>query len=75
MNPGGDFGKRELSPALRNRFTEIYVPAIDLREDLVSLILFLIIYYEFCLHCSLYIFDKEVSLILKKINYSYDSSV
>ncbi|KAH9410867.1 AAA domain-containing protein [Ordospora pajunii] len=24
MNPGGDFGKRELSPALRNRFTEIY---------------------------------------------------
>lgn len=25
MNPGGDFGKRELSPALRNRFTEIWV--------------------------------------------------
>lgn len=25
MNPGGDFGKKELSPALRNRFTEIYV--------------------------------------------------
>ncbi|KMV65714.1 AAA ATPase [Encephalitozoon cuniculi EcunIII-L] len=24
MNPGGDFGKRELSPALRNRFTEMY---------------------------------------------------
>lgn len=24
MNPGGDHGKRELSPALRNRFTEIY---------------------------------------------------
>ncbi|KAG5860613.1 AAA ATPase [Encephalitozoon hellem] len=24
MNPGGDFGKRELSPALKNRFTEIY---------------------------------------------------
>lgn len=24
MNPGGDFGKKELSPALRNRFTEIY---------------------------------------------------
>jgi hypothetical protein len=23
MNPGGDFGKRELSPALRNRFTEV----------------------------------------------------
>ena len=27
MNPGGDFGKRELSPALRSRFTEIWVPA------------------------------------------------
>ena len=27
MNPGGDFGKRELSPALRNRFTEIWVPS------------------------------------------------
>ncbi|KAM0675311.1 AAA ATPase midasin [Gurleya vavrai] len=24
MNPGNDFGKKELSPALRNRFTEIY---------------------------------------------------
>ena len=29
MNPGGDFGKKELSPALRNRFTEIWVPPID----------------------------------------------
>ncbi|OAV86600.1 hypothetical protein PTTG_29815 [Puccinia triticina 1-1 BBBD Race 1] len=28
MNPGGDFGKRELSPALRNRFTEIWVPLV-----------------------------------------------
>ncbi|KAK3283483.1 hypothetical protein CYMTET_8818 [Cymbomonas tetramitiformis] len=27
MNPGGDFGKKELSPALRNRFTEIWVAA------------------------------------------------
>lgn len=25
MNPGGDFGKRELSPALRSRFTEVSV--------------------------------------------------
>lgn len=29
MNPGGDYGKRELSPALSNRFTSIWVPAID----------------------------------------------
>ena len=37
MNPGGDFGKRELSPALRSRFTEIWVPAVkDLNDiDLV----------------------------------------
>ncbi|KAG5506394.1 hypothetical protein JKF63_05897 [Porcisia hertigi] len=33
MNPGGDFGKKELSPALRNRFTEIYVrPTTDVEE-------------------------------------------
>lgn len=34
MNPGGDFGKRELSPALRSRFTEIWVPQITERDDL-----------------------------------------
>lgn len=35
MNPGGDYGKRELSPALRNRFTEIWVPhATDCDEIL-----------------------------------------
>lgn len=34
MNPGGDFGKRELSPALRSRFTEIWVPSLEEREDL-----------------------------------------
>ncbi|CAL1290109.1 unnamed protein product [Larinioides sclopetarius] len=27
MNPGGDYGKKELSPALRNRFTEIWCPS------------------------------------------------
>jgi MoxR-like ATPase len=32
MNPGGDFGKRELSPALRSRFTEIWVPDISLDD-------------------------------------------
>ena len=34
MNPGGDYGKKELSPALRNRFTEIWVPAPRSAEDL-----------------------------------------
>ncbi len=34
MNPGGDYGKRELSPALANRFTSIWVPAIDDIDEL-----------------------------------------
>ena len=38
MNPGGDFGKKELSPALRNRFTEIWVPQIDDRQDRMLII-------------------------------------
>lgn len=38
MNPGGDFGKKELSPALRNRFTEIWVPPLDDRSDLLQII-------------------------------------
>lgn len=38
MNPGGDYGKKELSPALRNRFTEIWVPALDAREDLKQIV-------------------------------------
>ena len=36
MNPGGDFGKKELSPALRNRFTEVWVPAISARRELLA---------------------------------------
>lgn len=34
MNPGGDFGKKELSPALRNRFTELWCSAMYSDEDL-----------------------------------------
>lgn len=37
MNPGGDFGKKELSPALRNRFTEIWCTAIYSDEDLTKI--------------------------------------
>lgn len=37
MNPGGDFGKKELSPALRNRFTEIWCTAINSDEDLLRI--------------------------------------
>lgn len=40
MNPGGDFGKRELSPALRSRFTEIWVPefTLDDQDDVILLL-------------------------------------
>ncbi|KAI9498450.1 P-loop containing nucleoside triphosphate hydrolase protein [Zychaea mexicana] len=38
MNPGGDYGKKELSPALRNRFTEIWVPSVIDRDDLTMII-------------------------------------
>lgn len=38
MNPGGDFGKRELSPALRNRFTEIWINAPHDAEEIRALV-------------------------------------
>ncbi|XP_011501204.1 PREDICTED: midasin-like [Ceratosolen solmsi marchali] len=38
MNPGGDYGKKELSPALRNRFTEIWCDGCTERKDLQSII-------------------------------------
>uniref|UniRef100_A0A0E0QZY5 Midasin n=1 Tax=Oryza rufipogon TaxID=4529 RepID=A0A0E0QZY5_ORYRU len=37
MNPGGDYGKKELSPALRNRFTEVWVPAVTNVDELKSI--------------------------------------
>ncbi|ETN67266.1 midasin [Anopheles darlingi] len=37
MNPGGDFGKKELSPALRNRLTEIWCRATDAEDDLTRI--------------------------------------
>ncbi|KAA8540262.1 hypothetical protein F0562_024175 [Nyssa sinensis] len=39
MNPGGDYGKKELSPALRNRFTEIWVPPVSDLNELRSIAL------------------------------------
>lgn len=38
MNPGGDYGKKELSPALRNRFTEIWVPSMEDFNDVNMII-------------------------------------
>lgn len=38
MNPGGDYGKKELSPALSNRFTQIWVPALHDEGELASIL-------------------------------------
>lgn len=38
MNPGGDYGKRELSPALRNRFTEIWVSPSSNPHDILQIV-------------------------------------
>ena len=38
MNPGGDYGKKELSPALRNRFSEVWCPAVGREEDLRAIV-------------------------------------
>ncbi|KAL7627174.1 AAA ATPase midasin [Parahypoxylon ruwenzoriense] len=38
MNPGGDFGKKELSLALRNRFTEIWVSPLSENEDVLQIV-------------------------------------
>lgn len=38
MNPGGDYGKRELSPALFNRFTSIWVPSTSSPEEMEAIL-------------------------------------
>ncbi|XP_053396218.1 midasin-like isoform X2 [Mercenaria mercenaria] len=52
MNPGGDFGKKELSPALRNRFTEIWCPPSNHRQDLIDII-------EHNLHSGIHLCNQE----------------
>ena len=36
MNPGGDYAKKELSSALRNRFTEIWCPSVSFLSEAQS---------------------------------------
>ena len=38
MNPGGDYGKKELSPALKNRFSELWCPSLASSEDLLAIV-------------------------------------
>lgn len=46
MNPGGDYGKKELSPALRNRFTEIWVPPVRDVDELKNIALQRFVFWE-----------------------------
>ena len=38
MNPAGDYGKRELSAALRNRLTEIWMPPLTHEGDILPVV-------------------------------------
>ena len=38
MNPGGDYGKKELSPALRNRLTEIWCPISREKHEITDIV-------------------------------------
>lgn len=38
MNPGGDFGKKELSPALMNRFTVIWAPSVRDEREMAAIL-------------------------------------
>lgn len=38
MNPGGDYGKRELSPALANRFTTVWAPPPRAEAELAAMV-------------------------------------
>jgi midasin len=38
MNPGSDVGKKELPDNIRLKFTEIFVPDIELKSDLLHLV-------------------------------------
>eukprot|EP00347_Sterkiella_histriomuscorum_P024492 403330924 len=66
MNPSGDFGKKELSPALRNRMTEIWVESYFLQEELMTL--YKSIKTEYFIHSGmsesidLYLIIKETAL-------------
>ena len=77
MNPSGDFGKRELPPAIRSRFTEIFVESPDndkeSLEHIVATYLFQsspryvnrflspLISYTICLESDGYSIRNEVS--------------
>jgi midasin len=67
MNPGGDYGKRELSPALRNRFTEIWVPSLSDHEDVFQIV-------ESKLNDSLKLFSTAMVQFAEWFGQNYRSS-
>ncbi|RYE98453.1 MAG: hypothetical protein EOO41_02350, partial [Methanobacteriota archaeon] len=44
MNPATDVGKRDLPPAFRNRFTELYVNDVEDRDDVAAIV------HHYCSH-------------------------
>ena len=72
MNPGGDFGKKELSPALRNRFTEIWAPAVNDLADIRQIVSAKIVNQDFVEPMLKFIavyadLDKRLSYSLRDI--------
>ncbi|KIW02392.1 uncharacterized protein PV09_06212 [Verruconis gallopava] len=68
MNPGGDYGKRELSPALRNRFTEIWVPSLYDYNDILQIV-------RAKLHPSVVNFAEVIVNFSSWFNQRYHTSV
>lgn len=66
MNPGGDFGKKELSPALRNRFTEIWCTAMYNDEDLRKIAANIM---EIMYKTSDPLIGKIAQIIVKTVNF------
>ncbi|XPT03346.1 AAA ATPase midasin [Ascochyta lentis] len=68
MNPGGDYGKKELSPALRNRFTEIWVPALSDLDDILQIV-------RSKLNSSIVRYAEAIVLFSQWFNDKYNTSV
>lgn len=57
MNPGGDYGKKELSPALRNRFTELWVPPVGELKELKNIALQRYVGLKYVFLCTMWVIN------------------
>ena len=64
MNPGGDFGKRELSPALRSRFTEMWIPSANSGSDIALIVAEILQLEESCGLSSIELSDAMVRFMV-----------